>query len=324
MTRPSAQHIGVDLMGSDSEPKDLLKAIFDSACSFPENVHLTLFGTPDVIAGQHAPSAQIALFQTEEFISPTESPLQAIRQKKNASICVAMQWLAEGKLHACVSGGNTGAVLAAAKWTLSPLPSIKRPALLTLLPTRQHEMAVLDVGANATCSPKQLLQFALMGAAHQRARGVSSPRIALLNIGTEAKKGTPLLQTAHQLLSTHPSTKDFFIGNVEARDVFQGAVDVLVTDGFTGNIFLKTAEGIAGVLLQQLQISDPSCSESTCKHLQYAEYPGALLCGVDGIVIKCHGSATPSSFIHSAIRAARLHEHKFLEQLRVELKSLFE
>ena len=258
-----------------------------------------------------------------------EAPLSAIRSKKQSSICVGIKMLQEKRLQAFISSGNTGALMSAAKLSLPMLSNIDRPALLTLLPTRQNEIAVLDVGANTSYKAHHLVEFALIGTAFQKVRGIDHPRVGLLNIGPEAKKGTPELREAYRCLSEMPSSQLNFAGNIEARDVFQGEIDVLITDGFTGNIFLKTAEGIASVVLDQLEeTSQEECSPHLKKvlaemrqRLHYAEYPGAILCGVDGIVMKCHGNAASQSTINTIVSSIRLVEHRFLEQVKAILCS---
>ncbi len=231
------------------------------------------------------------------------------------------------RLHAFISAGNTGALMCAAKLLLPMLPGIDRPALLTLLPTRRNEIAVLDIGANTSCKTHHLIEFALIGAAFQKIRGVSNPKVGLLNIGSEAKKGTPQLREAYAQLEKMTPFQLDFAGNIEARDVFQGKIDVLVTDGFTGNIFLKTAEGIAGVVLDQLEeTAQEECSPhlkgvlaEMRQRLHYAEYPGAILCGIDGIVMKCHGNALAQSLINTTISSIRLIEHRFIDKAKIHL-----
>ncbi|MBS0653601.1 MAG: phosphate acyltransferase, partial [Verrucomicrobia bacterium] len=193
-------HIGIDLMGSDTQPLELLHAIYHFADQLPPSAHLTLFATTDIFAGRHSPSPNIALHVVQEYISMDEAPLSAIRNKKQSSICVGIKMLKEKRLHAFVSAGNTGALMCAAKLSLPMLPGIDRPALLTLLPTRGNEIAVLDVGANTSCKAHHLIEFALIGAAFQKIRGVNNPKVGLLNIGSEAKKGTPQLREAYGCL----------------------------------------------------------------------------------------------------------------------------
>jgi glycerol-3-phosphate acyltransferase PlsX len=323
--------IGIDLLGSDISPKELLKTILKFSSELKPSVHLTLFGTAQLFAGIN-PSARVHFHVVKEIISMEESPLMAIRRKPNSSLGLGIRYLKEGLIKAFISAGNTGALMACAKLQLPALPNVDRPALLTLLPTRFTDIAVLDVGANTSCKSKHLLQFAAMGIAYQRSRGIKKPKVGLLNIGSEAKKGTPELQQTYNYLfkAARKRTASFsFAGNIEGRDAFHGKLDVLVTDGFTGNVFLKTAEGIAAVVLEELEnAAFAECPPQLKKtlgelrhHLHYAEYPGALLCGVDGIVIKCHGNSSAQSITRSITTAIRLIEHSFLDQVREELKT---
>jgi len=319
--KSSLPKIGIDLLGSDTPPEELLSALLKFFLELKGSAHLFLFGTAPLFKGIPFPS-KITPVPVSEVISMEDNPLSAIRHKRKSSLCTGIDMLKEGKLQAFISAGNTGALMAYAKMRLPDLPGIDRPALLTLLPTREQEIAVLDVGANTTFKAEHLYQFALMGAAYQRSRGVQNPTVGLLNIGAEAKKGTPELREAYKMLEKLKKAR--FIGNIEGRDVFQGHIDVLVTDGFTGNVFLKTAEGIAGVILDQLEESaQEECSphlkgmlSAMRTQLHYAEYPGAILCGVDGIVMKCHGNTSSQSFTHSVVSAIRLIKHDFLNQIR--------
>lgn len=324
-------HIGIDLLGSDIPPNELLQEILLFSKELSASVTLTLFGTAALFETTRSPTPNVFFHIVKDVITMEDSPLTAIRHKKDSSLCLGIRLLKEGHLHAFISAGNTGALMGCAKLQLPALPRVERPALLTQLPTRHKEIAVLDVGANTSYKAKHLIQFAAMGVAHQRSRGIKIPIVGLLNIGSEAKKGTPELQKVYnQLLagSKKPSSSYAFAGNIEGRDVFHGDIDVLVTDGFTGNVFLKTAEGIAAVILEELESSPTEECSSHIKgmladlrqRLHYAEYPGALLCGVDGIVIKCHGNSSPQSFIRSIVTAAHLVQHSFLDQVRKELK----
>jgi phosphate acyltransferase len=323
-------HVGVDLLGSDIPPDELFQAILFYCKELDPSVNLTLFGTSALFGKTLPPVANLFFHVVKDVITMEDAPMTAIRQKRDSSLCIGIRRLKEGHLQAFISAGNTGALMGYTKLQLSTLPHVQRPALLTLLPTRQKEIAVLDVGANTSYKAKHLIQFAAMGVAYQRSRGVKVPIVGLLNIGSEAKKGTPELQQVYRqlLIDSKKSSSYAFAGNIEGRDVFRGEIDVLVTDGFTGNVFLKTAEGIAAVILEQLESSPlEECSPhmkgilaELRQRLHYAEYPGALLCGVDGIVIKCHGNSSPQSFIHSITTATRLVQHSFLDQVRKELK----
>ncbi|MBS0605238.1 MAG: phosphate acyltransferase PlsX [Verrucomicrobia bacterium] len=324
-------HIGVDLLGSDIPPNELFEAVLSYSKELKPSVHLTLFGTSSLFGKMRPPGSNILLHVVKDVITMDDAPLTAIRRKRDSSLCTGIRMLKEGHLQAFISAGNTGALMACAKIDLPDLPHVERPALMTLLPTRLNEIAVLDVGANTSYKASQLVQFAAMGVAYQKSRGIKVPRVGLLNIGSEAKKGTPELQLAYNQLLTASQKKApsfTFSGNIEGRDVFHGKIDVLVTDGFTGNVFLKTAEGIAAVILEELQNSPiEECSPhmkgilgEMRQRLHYAEYPGAILCGIDGIVIKCHGNSSPQSLVRSIATASRLVQHSFLDQVKKELK----
>ena len=322
-SRPSAEscQIGIDLLGSDTPPKDLLDAIFAFKAHLKPSVQLTLFGLRDLAYSQLP--ANVFYHTASQTIEMEDDPLYAVRRKKDSSLYLGLQMLKEGHLDAFISSGNTGALMAASKLLLSTLPGVDRPALLTLLPTRKAEIAVLDVGANTSYKAKHLLQFAHMGAAFQKSRGILHPKVGLLNVGAEAKKGTPELRAVYESLKKMTPSSFTFIGNIEAREVFQGDIDVLVTDGFTGNIFLKTAEGIGVVILDELEESMREEEFSHLSpiltklrhHLHFAKYPGALLAGIDGIVIKCHSNASMDSVLSSITSAIRLVQHRFLRDI---------
>jgi glycerol-3-phosphate acyltransferase PlsX len=327
---PAIPRIGIDLMGCDTPPSELFSAALKFHKNLGTRAQLVVFATPDIVQSLSCP-AHIECVTVESFITMDEDPLFALRRKQNSSIHRGMQMLQQGKLAAFVSAGNTGALIASAKISLPMLPGIARPALLTLIPTKHNKIAVLDVGANINFQASHLLEYAAMGIAYQKCRGIKRPTVGLLNIGSEAKKGTPELREAYKHLEqlnmydTPDSAR--FIGNVEARDAFKGHIDVLVTDGFTGNVFLKTAEGIAAVILEQLkEKTHEHCSEqvkivleSMSYSLHYTEYPGAILCGVEGIVVKCHGDATADTLYHGINGALGLVENSFLDKIKSQL-----
>jgi len=326
--------IGIDLLGSDTPPEILLKDFFELLKELEPFSELTLFGT-EALFKSFFFSKNVNYIVVTEVITHEDDPLVALRRKKDSSIYIGMRMLQRGELDAFVSAGNTGALLASAALFLPLLPSIERPALLTLLPTKLKEIAVLDVGANVSAKVEHLIQFALMGIAYQKSRGVEKPTVGLLNIGVEEKKGTPELREAYKRLqallnSNQTENSATFIGNIEGRDVFKGHVDVLVTDGFTGNVFLKTAEGIAAFVLDQLEENAhndrfpyfKNLLNTFRQRLHYAEYPGAILCGVEGIVVKCHGEFSSMALLNSVKGAIGLSEHSFLTKLKKQLGSL--
>ena len=308
-------------MGSDNAPAALLSAAASLSPFLPSHVELFAIGTPD--CEKSAKSHGLFFHAAQEAIGMEESPLLSLRRKKQASLCVGLRLLKEGKLDAFVSAGNTGALVSASKMILGTFPHISRPALLALMPTKKRPVAVLDVGANLQAKAAQLVQFAHLGAAYQKARGIAVPRIGLLNIGSEASKGTSEIRLAYKELAKLPA----FAGNIEGKSVFDGEVDVLVTDGFTGNVFLKTAEGITSLILDRLHARIPLSElqdirahlEDLQRHLHYAEHPGALLCGVKGAVVKCHGYSTPEAFANGIRGAIEFASCRFIEIVKKQL-----
>ena len=333
-------------MGSDSPPEVLFQAARDVVKQCDNSTVLVLFGTGrfiDVFLARyrrHPPSShagRLEFVRTEDVITMEDAPLLAVRRKKHSSIVMAMQMLRDKQIDAFVSAGNTGALVASATMLLSPLPGIERPALLALLPTLRGSVAVLDIGGHVDSKAQHLLQFARMGAAYQRcSENLERPTVGLLNIGVEAQKGTKNLRNAYQLLQEHCAKLEkgaaekqmFFVGNMEGREVFQGHVDVLVCDGFSGNIFLKTAEGVSTFILDYLSqafeeaptVEIRQVFEELRRHVNYAEYPGAILCGVEGVVIKCHGCSSSQAMINGIKGAIRLLKNDLLAKMQFQLK----
>jgi phosphate acyltransferase len=328
--------IGIDLMGSDRSPVDLFKAIELITEEFPQ-IYLVVFVT-------QAAFDQIRLifsvffslkhahleFQiVSDVIEMQDEPLLAIRQKKNSSLSLGIKLLRKRYLDGFVSAGNTGALIAGATLSLPLLPGIKRPALLATLPTEKGNVAIIDVGGNVACKACHLVQFALLAVAYQRcSEGIKQPRVGLLNIGVESRKGTSEVRQAYQLLKELARKKDMqFVGNVEGGEVFQGAVDVLVTDGFTGNVLLKTSEGVSSFILQQigqvLQGIIPEQHQTILRVLHekfdYDEYNGAIICGVDCVAVKCHGQSSAKGLFQGIQGAIHLVQNGFIHQIKHQL-----
>lgn len=307
-------------MGSDHSPDVLLKELH--SLRLPENVELLGIGTPDL-----AKNATIPFFSAPDYISMGDNPISAVKKKKGASMIAALRLLKQGKIHALISAGNTGALVLGSKIVLSTLPGIHRPAFLSMMPTKKGPVAVLDLGATIQCKASHLVQFAYLASAYLLAKGVKKPKIGLLNIGEEPIKGTSELRQAYLRLNTLTDPPFKFLGNIEGKSVFEGDADALITDGFTGNVFLKTAEGIANLILDRIHTnlsnetirSIGSELSDLKKHLHYAEFPGALLIGVKGIVIKCHGYSTPTAFINAIRGAIELISDDFMNKFLNEL-----
>ena len=292
--------LAVDVMGGDNAPE----CVLDGVLAFlkepeAEGVNLKLFGNEDVLkefAAAHPElSGHVETVFTTETIGMGEHPTEAIRKKKDSSLVKALEAVRDHEADCFFSAGSTGAVLTGATLIVRRHKGIKRPALATLIPTTAGTVTeILDCGANTDCKPGYLVQFALMGAAYLEAvEGVKNPRVGLLNNGTEEEKGNALTKEAHQRLKAVEGLN--FIGNVEARDLTSGAVDVLVCDGFDGNVMLKTTEGVAKWISTMLK-----------KKLDYTEYGGAPLLGINGGIIKGHGSSDAKSVKVCLLQATRL------------------
>ena len=307
--------IAVDAMGGDNAPKEIVLGTNRALEEFPD-LEIVLFGKEQEIKQYLKASDRVKIVHTDEVILGTDEPVKAVRRKKNSSMVLMAEAVKSGEADACVSAGNTGALMASGLFVVGRIPGISRPALAITLPTVDGKgFLMLDLGANAEAKPENLLQYALMGTIYsEKVRGISRPRVGLLNIGTEEKKGNELTKSTFDLLS---HTNLNFTGNVEARDLLQGAADVVVTDGFTGNMVLKTIEGTAlsvFSMIKEVMLSSwktklgASLMKSELsglkKKMDYSEYGGAGLLGLKAPVIKAHGSSNATAF-YNALRQAR-------------------
>jgi glycerol-3-phosphate acyltransferase PlsX len=318
-------------MGSDRSPQVLLDCAIKVSKELPEDHSLILLIQEGLINPSSFNLPQIKFIECKQVVEMDDNPLLAVRRKKDSTMAVGISLLKKKEVDALVSAGNTGALMAMATFQLSLIKGIERPALLAELPTKTGSVCVLDVGANIQCRPSHLVQFALMGAKYQNVlHGNTCPQVGLLNIGTESLKGTSELQATYQKLKEYcqnPEVHMQFYGNVEGNDVFKGKVDVLVTDGFTGNIFLKTAEGVSGFILDfvgdvlaQHKKDAANIINEMQKYLNYAEYYGAVLAGLDGLVIKVHGYSSPQAFINGIHGALRLSNANFISNIKTSLE----
>jgi phosphate acyltransferase len=243
------------------------------------------------------PEGRIEVVHAPDRIQPGESPATAVRRRPESSIVTGIRLQKDGEVEAFVSAGSTGAVMAASLIFLRPLPGVDRPAIGTLLPTSAGATLMLDAGANVDCKPRHLQQFARLGHIYaQDLMGIARPRIGLLNIGEEPEKGDELALETHALLSELPGLH--FVGNVEGREIIRGGCDVLVCDGFVGNVLLKfyesVAEFIIGLLHAEMERTGTRLDvEGAFRVLDYAEYGGAPLLGVNGVTVICHGASPP-------------------------------
>ena len=313
--------VALDAMGGDNAPGEIVLGAVQAAREYGMGVYLV--GREEAIRAELAKhdtaGLDLPIIHTDEVIEMDEHPANAVRRKKNASMTLALQLVRDGKALGAVSAGNSGAMMAAALFMLKRIEGVDRPALGGVFPTRDAACLVIDMGANTDCKPEYLQQFALMGSSYmERIFGVSSPRVALLANGEEETKGSQLVQDTHQLLKANAATLGLnFIGNVEGRDIPAGSADVIVCDGFVGNVVLKLSEGLAetliGLLRTQMTSTLPSKLAGAVlrpglrkvfQRLDYAEYGGVPLLGVNGSAIISHGRSKAKA-IKNALRVAR-------------------
>ncbi len=323
-------------MGGDTAPKAEVEGAIRAAKSL--NVHIILVGREDVVnseLAQHreARKLPIEVVHASEQVTMQDGAARALRTKRDSSIRVASRLVHEGKAQGWVSAGNTGAIMATAKMVHGVLPGVDRPALASAFPTlRGTPSVMIDVGANVDCSPRMLAQFAVMGDIYARILlRHGDPRVALLSIGEEEHKGNDLTRSAAPLLKSLPLN---FIGNVEGRDLFTGAADVIVCDGFTGNVALKVSEGMAEVVRKLLQdslkvtlkrqigylLSRPAFRDFR-KKVDYTEYGGAPLLGIRGVCIICHGRSNGMAVKNAVRLAAEFIEAQITQRIETELSA---
>ena len=324
-------------MGSDRAPKPEIEGAIHAARHY--GVHVVLVGREPLIRAElgripAAASLPIQVVHASEVIAMEDKAVQAVRAKRDSSLRVGLRLVREGKASGFVTAGNTGAAMATAKMVLGGLPGVDRPALAAVIPTAVGTVAILlDVGANVDCKPQNLEQFAVMGEIYFRSMfGTRRPRVGLLSIGQEEGKGNDLTREAFPLLKQLPLN---FIGNVEGRDLYNGKVDVIVADGFVGNVALKTSEGVANLVRATLKESlkatitrqvgyllSRSAFADFKKRLDHTEYGGAPLLGVKGVCFITHGSSNANA-IKNAIRvAAEFAELRINDKIEKELAQI--
>ena len=303
--------IALDAMGTDRHPAVEVEGAVQALRETTGDLRVALVGDEAAIRKEldrlgESADDRLTVIHAPERIAPGEPAVTAVRRKPGSSIVMGLNLQKEGEVDAFVSAGSTGAVMAASLFILRPLPGVDRPAIATLLPTATGPVVMLDAGANVDCKPSHLLQFARLGTVYAHdVLGRERPRVGLLNIGEEPEKGNELSVETHRLLS---ETDLNFVGNVEGRDIITGVCDVLVTDGFVGNVLLKFYESVAGFVFGLLrgEVADQGAEdriERATRMLDYAEYGGAPLLGVNGISIICHGGSPPKA-IANALKAA--------------------
>jgi len=329
--------IAIDAMGGDHGPHVTVPAAL-KALETDDQLNIVLVGLQDAIEAElkirkAATSPRLRIHHASEVVTMDESPQSALKNKKDSSMRVAINLVKSGEANACVSAGNTGALMATARFVLKTLPGIDRPAIASVLPSEKGNTYMMDLGANADCTPEQLYQFAIMGAMLVSCvEHKERPTVGLLNIGSEDIKGNEVVKQAGELLKTSHLN---FYGNVEGDDIFKGTTDLVVCDGFVGNVSLKTTEGLAHMmgkfltqefkrnwLTKMMALCAMPVLKSFKNRLDPRRYNGASFLGLRGIVVKSHGGADQLAYIsaiHVAIEEARSGVlRRISEQLEIE------
>ncbi|MGE5580969.1 MAG: phosphate acyltransferase PlsX [Bacillota bacterium] len=320
--------IAVDAMGGDYAPREIVAGAIAACREFGAEV--ILVGIEDEIQKELADKPhsglKLEVYHASEVIAMDEHPANAVKRKKDSSLAVANRLVKEGKAAAVISAGNTGAAMATSLLTLGRISGIKRPAIASLMPTMNGFCIVLDAGANADCEPENLLEFAVMGSVYvECVLGIRNPRVGLLSIGEEETKGNKLTIEAHQLLK---NSRLNFIGNIEGRDVHHGACEVVVCDGFVGNIVLKLSEGLFSFLMSQIKESISANLLSITgglliknslrqlkRNLDYTEYGGMPLLGINGLSFISHGSSNAKAIKNAIKGACKAVNDDFVKQI---------
>lgn len=308
--------IAIDAMGGDHAPAEIVRGAVEGLSYIGPGDELVLLGKEDIVRahlGNDASNKQIVIHHCPEVIEMDDSPVEALRQKKNSSIMIMAKLASERAVDAVISAGNTGACAAACQLKMRTLAGLQRPGIAVVLPSFHGPLTVCDVGANVAPKPHHLLQYAQMASAYAEAvLKIKGPRVGLLSIGSEEVKGSPLVKQTHELLKQDPSVN--FIGNIEGRELFNGACEVAVCDGFVGNVVLKLVEGLSHGIFETIQHEIAQESAELAERFKpvvktiwarhdYSEYGGAPLLGVDGVCIICHGSSDRRA-IKNAVRVS--------------------
>ncbi|HLR07893.1 MAG TPA: phosphate acyltransferase PlsX [Bacillota bacterium] len=325
--------LAIDAMGGDYAPKEIVRGAMD-AVSKINDLQITLIGNEADITPFLTDKKNIDIIHTDEMITADEEPVRAVRRKTNASLVLMAKEVKEQRADACISAGNTGALMSAGLFGIGRIPGIARPALSPTIPTIDGKgFLLLDVGANVDAKANHLLQYGIIGSIYtEKVRGIENPTVGLLNVGTEDAKGNELVKKAFASLKEAPIN---FIGNIEARDLLTGVADVVVTDGFSGNVALKTIEGTAMTMFSMLKQSLTATWKTKLaagmlkgrlielkNQLDYSEYGGAGLFGLKAPVIKAHGSSDRRAIYNAIKQACHMVEHRVTETIQTTIEAM--
>lgn len=327
--------VALDAMGGDNAPKEMIKGAVQ-ALEKTDAVQILLVGKEDVIRAELAQytydKTRIEIVNATEVIETAEPPVNAIRRKKDSSIVVGMKLVKEGQADAFVSAGSSGAVLVGGQVIVGRIKGVERPPLAPLIPTEKGVSLLVDCGANVDARPSHLVQFAKMGSIYmEHVVGIKNPKVGIVNIGAEEEKGNALVKETFPLLKGEKNIN--FIGSVEAREIPHGQADVIVCEAFAGNIILKLFEGVGSVLISEIKkgmmgslkskigalLVKPALKK-TLKSFDSSEYGGAPLLGLNGLVVKTHGSSTAKEICNTIIQCVTFKEQKINEKIKESIQ----
>lgn len=328
--------VAVDAMGGDHAPSEIILGAVQ-AVNMNKEIKVLLVGREDVIKKEllsHSyPESQIAIVNATEVIEPEESPVNAIRRKKDSSIVVAMNLVKQKEADAMVSAGSSGAVLVGGQVIVGRIKGVERPPLAPLIPTENGVSLLIDCGANVDARPSHLVQFARMGSIYmEHVIGIKQPRVAIVNIGAEEEKGNALVKETFPLLKACEDIH--FIGSIEAREIPHGGADVIVSEAFVGNVILKLYEGVGSTFMNKIKIGMMSDLRSkigallvkpalkkTLKSFDISQYGGAPLLGLNGLVVKTHGNSKAAEVCNSIIQCVAFKEQQINEKIKASLNA---
>ncbi len=321
--------IAIDAMGGDNAPDEIIKGVAETAEILGDEDELILVGDKELIESRlleiRADQKNIRVVHAPEVIGMDEPPIEALRRKKKSSIAVMARMTSHKQFEAAVSAGNTGACVAACQLRMRNLEGVNRPGIAVVLPTFGGPVTICDVGANVACKPINLYQYAVMASVYSKQMlAIEHPRVALMSIGEEEAKGNIIVKKTRELIKS--DSKLNFIGNVEGRDILNGACDVVICEGFVGNIVLKLTEGIVEGLFQtikhelinkhiRLALKFKPIVKDIYKKYDYHEYGGALLLGVNGTAVICHGSSKSKTIKNALLASKKFYTQKINEKI---------
>jgi len=328
-------HIALDAMGGDYGPEELITGALQAVKQ--AGIKVTLVGDAELLQShidklpdESSPVSSLEIVHASEVVGMDEYPVDAIRRKKDSSIMVAFELARSNKVDGVVSAGNSGATMAAALRKLGRVKNVVRPGIASMFPTLKRPVVIMDIGANVDCRPLHLFQFAVMASAFASLYDVDRPRVGILSIGEESGKGNSLVRVTYELLQKSSLN---FIGNVEGRDVYKGDVDVIVCDGFVGNNILKVSEGLVEAVMQMLKneiiksplakigylLARPAINRFK-KRVDYTEYGGAPLLGINGTGIVCHGKSNAQAIKNAILEAVKMVENNVKDKILKDLE----